>query len=217
MKFLQKTYFILLTCCFISQSLPAQWKEVKPSQSRMGYAIPRDSLRKYWRETQENHHFLWLGIGLGGGAKDIRWTDEANFIPKRKNDVYTLRLRLMRTIDWQGSPTAYTREIATMYGKVFRGFRTMGIVSGGVAGMWGRRWTKEIGQVTTPNTGGLRSFSRTLTLYEHENFWTIGLPVRAQGFYIAGKEFALGASIGTTLNIKQVAFDAFLTVLLGIN
>ncbi len=211
MPFLQKHLIFL---CFLSLCNVQK----ATSQGRDGNIIPRDSLKKYWIEMLDQRSFLWMGGGIGlANSRQTRVSNEASFIPKKKNDVYTLQLRLSFSQRNAGFPTAYTREINTMYGKVYKGYRCMFIGSAGISGLWGRKWLDQIATITSPPAGGLRRNVVVGSFYNTERFWTIGIPLRAQAFLIAGKEMAFGITVGTNLNVKQIQGDAMFTFLLGIN
>lgn len=222
MRFLQKTLFRAVFLYAIT-SLPAsaQWREGwhkdKPINAPVG-RLSKDSIRKYWIEMFNNKHIVWTGLGVGFfTGKYRRWADEATFMPKHRNDLYGLRLRLSFSREDAGLPTAYTREVSALYGKVRKGYKFMATASAGLSVLWGQKWIDRVGAVTTPPARGLRTTSSTSPLYTTEKFWTIGVPIRAQAFYIAGKEVALGITLGTTLNIKQLWGDAMFTMLLGFN
>ena len=217
MNFISKSFLQLSLLCWVLAffSPIASYAQGNPKDN---FVISRDSMQKYWIEMLDNGNFFWTGIGVGLFNPNFRrYTDEVNFIPKKKNDVYTLRLRISYSRRDAGFPAAYTREISTMYGKAYKGYRFMATGSVGLSYLWGRKWIEEIATVTTPRASGLRQTVTTAPFYSSEEFRTIGVPLRAQAFLIAGKEFAFGLSLGTTLNTKQITGDMMFTFLLGIN
>lgn len=220
MLFLLKTLFYGFVLFFISHlSVYAQSRENKPSNTeQLPTMIPKDSIRKYWIEMFDSRNFVWMGVGMNvSSTRFLIFADEATFVPKYKKDLYGLRLRVSLSGEQAGLPAAYTREVSALYGKVYKAYRFMATASTGISYFWGRKWTDQIGMISTPAARGLRTNAGTYPLYNVEAFRTIGVPIRGQAFFIAGKEVALGITLGTTLNTKQVWFDAMFTFLLGIN
>jgi len=163
-------------------------------------------------------NFVWTGIGIGFINPDqTRFADEASFIPKKRNDVYTVRLRLSYSNKNAGEPVAYLREASVMYGKVHKGYHTMFTASAGISYVWGRKWLDKVGVVVPPPARGLRQTTRIYNLYNAEKIATIGIPLRLQALVIAGKEVAFGFTLGTNINFKKTWLDAMFTMLLGIN
>ncbi|TAE18248.1 MAG: hypothetical protein EAZ95_04845 [Bacteroidetes bacterium] len=217
MVFFRKSCLIGLYFLQISY-LQAQIDEKPTRYYEPAYKITHDSMRKYWVDRQATRNFFWTGVSLGIYNPDfVRVSDETNFIPKKKNDVYTFRMRLSYSRSYAGSPTSYIREIAPMYGKVYRNYHFMATVSGGLSFLWGNRWLDKQGNITSPPARGLRQTQSNVPFYTTERFWSIGVPLRTQAFFIIGREFAFGVTLGTTLNVKQLWGDAMFTFLLGIN